>query len=164
MTVINALLYFAGGIVVGALLTRLLSRKTKQQKDLQKDLDKTRYELEQYRQELVDHFAQSAGLLDNIAKDYSKLYQHMAKTSTELMPNLPAQDNPFAARISHLTPVENETPEAAEKEEPQPEEAPEEEVIAQAPKDYSDEATGLLSGETSQEKRDEPEAPKEKVS
>ncbi len=154
MTWINALLYFVAGVAIGALITRMLTRKTKQQKDLQKDLDKTRYELEQYRQELVDHFAQSAGLLDNIAKDYSKLYQHMAKTSTELMPNLPAQDNPFAARISHLTPVEaDESNSEVETEEPSTE--------ATAPKDYSNEASGLLEGDSSLPKDAKPNEAKQ---
>ncbi len=84
--------------------------------------------MEQYRQELVDHFARSADLLDNIAKDYSKLYEHMAKTSTELMPNLPAQDNPFAHRISTLESVKNNATDD----------------VTDQPRDYANGATGLL--------------------
>ncbi|OAN16551.1 hypothetical protein A3K86_10300 [Photobacterium jeanii] len=126
MAWIYALLIFAAGALIGIFAARLGNKSLKQQKELQKDLDKSKYELEQYRQELVDHFARSAELLDNIAKDYSKLYEHMAKTSTELMPNLPAQDNPFAHRISTLEPVKD-TPE-----------------VADQPRDYANGATGLL--------------------
>lgn len=53
----------------------------------------------------------------------------MAKTSTELMPNLPAQDNPFSRRISTLVPVE----EGAE--------------VQDQPRDYANVATGLLKDE-----------------
>ncbi|MGF1692799.1 Z-ring associated protein ZapG [Photobacterium kagoshimensis] len=128
MAWIYALLIFAAGAIVGVFAARLGNKSLKQQKELQKDLDKSKYELEQYRQELVDHFARSADLLDNIAKDYSKLYEHMAKTSTELMPNLPAQDNPFAHRISTLESVKNN---AADN-------------VTDQPRDYANGATGLL--------------------
>lgn len=151
MTWIPALLIFVVGALIGAFVARLGNKNVKQQKELKKDLDKSRYELEQYRQELVDHFARSAELLDNVAKDYSKLYEHMAKTSTELMPNLPAQDNPFAHRISNLTAVKAEHSD--------------DETQGQ-PRDYANGATGLFSGKTEDksEVASEPEkAPEAKV-
>ncbi|MEZ8142617.1 hypothetical protein A1OO_02040 [Enterovibrio norvegicus FF-33] len=127
MAWINTLVFVIIGVVIGFIIARLTMRDNTQQKDLKKELEKSRYELEQYRQELVDHFAQSAELLDNISRDYSKLYQHMATTSAELMPNLPEQDNPFAKRISNLSEVIDDT---ASTQEP--------------PRDYSDGASGLL--------------------
>ncbi|CZF78331.1 MULTISPECIES: Z-ring associated protein ZapG [Grimontia] len=127
MAWINTLVFVIIGIVIGFIIARLTMRDNSQQKDLKKELEKSRYELEQYRQELVDHFAQSAELLDNISRDYSKLYQHMANTSAELMPNLPEQDNPFAKRISKISEV---TEESSSSQEP--------------PRDYSDGASGLL--------------------
>ncbi|MCC4799551.1 hypothetical protein BCT30_17095 [Enterovibrio norvegicus] len=129
MAEINIIAFGALGIVIGFLIGRFMNRDNTQQKDLKKELEKSRYEVEQYRQELVDHFAQSAELLDNISRDYSKLYQHMAATSAELMPNLPEQDNPFAKRISKLSDV---TPEA------------DSDTSQEQPRDYSGQATGLL--------------------
>lgn len=126
MAWIYALLIFIAGAAVGAFAARLGTKSLKNQKELKKELDKSKYELEQFRQELVDHFAQSSELLDNLAKDYSKLYEHMAKTSTELMPNLPEQDNPFSRRISTLEAVKNV-------------EAPQDQ-----PRDYANGASGLL--------------------
>ncbi|MGF1685839.1 DUF1043 family protein [Photobacterium japonica] len=131
MAWIYALLVFLAGAIVGAFATRLNNKGLKQQKELKKELDKSKYELEQFRQELVDHFAQSSELLDNIAKDYSKLYEHMAKTSTELMPNLPDQDNPFARRISTLEAVKGNQ---AAKDSSQDQ-----------PRDYANGATGLFN-------------------
>lgn len=130
MAWIYALLIFLAGALVGAFTARLGNKGLKQQKELKKDLDKSKYELEQYRQELVDHFACSAELLDNIAKDYSKLYEHMAKTSTELMPNLPEQDNPFSHRIGTLESVQQTA-----------------NPIHDQPRDYANGATGLLKSE-----------------
>ena len=43
---------------------------------MQKELEAAKFELEQQRQELVDHFAQTAEMLDTLGKDYTKLYQH----------------------------------------------------------------------------------------
>ncbi|GAB6263305.1 Z-ring associated protein ZapG [Photobacterium sp. CCB-ST2H9] len=137
MAWIYAILIFVAGALVGAFAARLGNKNLKQQKELQKELDKTKYQLEQYRQELIDHFARSSDLLDNLAKDYSKLYEHMAKTSAELMPNLPEQDNPFSQRISTLTAV-------AEASEPV---SQEEQESTQQPRDYANGASGLLKAE-----------------
>ncbi|MCQ1057168.1 Z-ring associated protein ZapG [Photobacterium sp. DNB23_23_1] len=149
MAWIYALLIFIAGAIVGAFATRLSNKGLKQQKELKKELEKSKYELEQFRQELVDHFAQSSDLLDNIAKDYSKLYEHMAKTSTELMPNLPAQDNPFARRISTLEAVKD-TKEAQDEQ----------------PRDYANGATGLLKDQKPEPVADElkPETEESKAS
>lgn len=131
MAWINSLIFLVIGIAVGFFIARMTTRDLKQQKNMKRELEKSRYELEQYRQELVDHFAQSAELLDTLSKDYNKLYQHMAKTSTDLMPNLPDQDNPFAKRLGKITEVKAET-------------------TSEPPRDYSDSASGLLnSGEES---------------
>lgn len=116
------------GLVAGYFLAKLMTPDANKQKSIQKDLEKSKFELEQQRQELADHFAQTAEMLDVLGKDYTKLYQHMAKTSTELLPNVPEQDNPFVKKIAQHT---------------------EEEIISkdngqEAPKDYAHGATGLL--------------------
>ncbi len=125
MAWINSLIFLVIGIAVGFFIARMTTRDLKQQKNMKRELEKSRYELEQYRQELVDHFAQSAELLDTLSKDYNKLYQHMAKTSSDLMPDLPDQDNPFAKRLGKITNLEVDT-------------------SNQPPRDYSGSASGLL--------------------
>ncbi|WP_297479818.1 Z-ring associated protein ZapG [uncultured Photobacterium sp.] len=146
MSWIIATAIFIAGIFAGYIINRLINKNQNQHSSLKKDLDKSKYELEQYRQELVDHFARSAELLDNVSKDYSKLYEHMAKTSMELMPNLPTQDNPFAQRIATLEPVEGNEP-------------IEDEVMDHQPRDYANGATGLFSGKpTAIEENETPQA------
>ncbi|MBC8952650.1 MULTISPECIES: Z-ring associated protein ZapG [Xenorhabdus] len=100
MTWEYALIGLIIGFIVGALAVRFGSSKVRQQNELQAELEKNRTELEEYRKELVSHFARSAELLDNMARDYRQLYQHMAKSSNDLMPNMPIQDNPFNYRLS----------------------------------------------------------------
>ncbi len=66
-------------------------------------------------------------MLDALGKDYTKLYQHMAQTSSQLLPNIPEQDNPF---VKQLTEPKSENKTIAD------------ENIQ--PKDYANGATGVL--------------------
>ncbi|HCG7133770.1 TPA: DUF1043 family protein [Vibrio parahaemolyticus] len=116
------------GTIVGVVISRLTTPEYKKQKSVQKELEAAKFELEQQRQELVDHFAQTAEMLDTLGKDYTKLYQHMAKTSSELLPNLPEQDNPFDKKTAMSSEqIKEDKPEVNEQ-----------------PKDYANGATGLL--------------------
>ncbi|HHE0555103.1 TPA: Z-ring associated protein ZapG [Vibrio parahaemolyticus] len=116
------------GTIVGVVISRLTTPEYKKQESVQKELEAAKFELEQQRQELVDHFAQTAEMLDTLGKDYTKLYQHMAKTSSELLPNLPEQDNPFDKKTAMSS---------EQIKEDQPE-------VNEQPKDYANGATGLL--------------------
>ncbi|UJF19092.1 DUF1043 family protein [Vibrio sp. SS-MA-C1-2] len=138
MDLVNGLIFFVVGALLGFLIARLTNKNAAQHKELKKELDKSQYELEQYRQELVDHFSHSAELMDNIAKNYSKLYKHMAKTSEDLMPNLPAQDNPFIDRIPPIPESQQKSVDVTPEEQKKTDEAP---------RDYAAGATGLLKDE-----------------
>ncbi|MFB6434952.1 MAG: Z-ring associated protein ZapG [Candidatus Malihini olakiniferum] len=87
------------GIIIGAVAMRFCSRTLRKQQALQGELEKRKIELETYRQDLVGHFARSAELLDNMAKDYRQLYEHIAKSSSNLLPDLPVQESPFRYRL-----------------------------------------------------------------
>ena len=125
---IYALVGLLVGMVLGVAISRLTTPGYKKQKSVQKDLDNAKFELEQQKQDLADHFAQTAEMLDSLGKEYTKLYQHMAKTSAELLPNLPEQDNPFDKKTAMSTDVAEEQQEDANEQ----------------PKDYANGATGLL--------------------
>jgi len=116
------------GTIVGVVISRLTTPEYKKQKSVQKELESAKFELEQQRQELVDHFAQTAEMLDTLGKDYTKLYQHLAKTSSELLPNLPEQDNPFDKKTAMAS-------EQIKEDQPN---------VNEQPKDYANGATGLL--------------------
>jgi uncharacterized membrane-anchored protein YhcB (DUF1043 family) len=123
------------GCVVGVIVSRITTPQYKNQKNLQKELDGTKFALEQQRQELMDHFSQTADMLDTIGKDYTKLYQHLAKTSSELIPNVSEQDNPFLKTIEKNNRLTNAT------------DAEDETNSDTPPKDYANGPTGLLKGE-----------------
>ncbi|PWC13009.1 Z-ring associated protein ZapG [Brenneria corticis] len=129
MTWEYALIGLVAGIIIGAVAMRFGNRKLRQQQTLQHELEKSKAELEEYRQELVGHFARSAELLDNMANDYRQLYQHMAKSSSSLLPDLPGQDNPFKYRLTEAEADNDQVP------------------VDMPPRDYSDGASGLLRGE-----------------
>ncbi|NRA70084.1 MAG: YhcB family protein [Gammaproteobacteria bacterium] len=44
-------------------------------------------ELKQYKQDVEQHFSSSADLLNKMATDYSKIYQHMAASQQTLLPD-----------------------------------------------------------------------------
>ena len=89
------------------------------------ELEKNKAELDEYREELVSHFARSAELLDTMAHDYRQLYQHMAKSSSSLLPELSAEANPFRNRLAESEASNDQAP-------------------VQMPRDYSEGASGLL--------------------
>lgn len=130
MTWEYALIGLIAGIIIGAVAMRFGNRKMRQQQALQRELEKSKAELEEYRQELVGHFARSAELLDNMARDYRQLYQHMAKSSNNLLPDVPGQDNPFKYRLTEAEADNDQAP------------------VDMPPRDYSDGASGLLRGES----------------
>lgn len=127
---IYALVGLLAGAVIGFIISRLTAPNYKKQKNLYKDLETAKFQLEQQKQELTDHFAQSAEMLDSLGKEYTKLYQHMTKTSAELLPNMPEQDNPFAQKVTEHNASQNA-----------------DDSLEDAPKDYASGATGLLREE-----------------
>lgn len=126
MTWEYALIGLVVGFIIGALVVRYGNPKLRQQKTAQAELDKKSTELEEYRKELVGHFARSAELLDNMARDYRQLYKHMAQSSSELMPDMPAQDNPFNYRLTESEADNDQAP------------------VKMPPRDYSEGASGLF--------------------
>lgn len=127
MTWEYALIGLVVGIIIGAVAMRFGNRKLRQQQALQFELEKNKTELDSYREELVNHFARSAELLDNMADDYRQLYQHMAKSSSNLLPEMSAEENPFHNRLTESEASNDQAP-------------------VQMPRDYSDGASGLLRG------------------
>ncbi|XPE37349.1 ZapG family protein [Shigella flexneri] len=49
-------------------------------------------------------------ILDTMAHDYRQLYQHMAKSSSSLLPELSAEANPFRNRLAESEASNNQAP------------------------------------------------------
>lgn len=127
----------AAGLLVGFLIGRV-SKKSPDAELLRKELDKTRTELDAYKQEMVAHFANSSDILDKMARDYRQLYDWMAKSSKHLISNSDIQNNPLP-KLHQITGNENLAGTKPAYDAP--------------PRDYSDGSSGLFNkGLDSEEK------------
>ncbi len=84
----SALVGLVVGLILGYLLLRLTKDSVKKQLQTETELKKAKSELDQQKQNLEKHFSESAELLKTLAQDYQKLYQHLADSSAELLPQL----------------------------------------------------------------------------
>lgn len=120
-----ALVGLVVGLIIGALAMRFAHRGLREQQALKYELEMKKSELEEYHKELTGHFARSAELLDKMAGDYRELYQHMAKSSGSLLPEMSSETNPFHNRLGESEASNDQSP-------------------VRIPRDYSEGASGLL--------------------
>ena len=131
------------GLIIGWVLAYVLLRLTKdsvkKQIKTEAELQQVQTELNNQKQQLEKHFAESAELLKTLAQDYQKLYRHLATSSTQFLPELTNnplfEQNLISAEPSEKT--ENNT------------EKTEEDIKAEkdAPRDYSEGSSGILKAE-----------------
>ncbi|POY44833.1 MULTISPECIES: YhcB family protein [Avibacterium] len=125
------------GLVVGFVLAYLLLRFTKdsvkKQVKTEAELQKVKSELDQQKQHLEKHFSESADLLKTLAQDYQKLYQHLATSSVQLLPQL-ENKSLFENQLEQKKPEETTTEAENSSEE-------------NAPRDYSEGSSGILKAE-----------------
>lgn len=131
------------GLIIGWVLAYVLLRLTKdsvkKQIKTEAELQQVQTELNNQKQQLEKHFAESAELLKTLAQDYQKLYRHLATSSTQFLPELTNnplfEQNLISAESSEKT--ENNT------------EKTEEDIKAEkdAPRDYSEGSSGILRAE-----------------
>ncbi|URL05693.1 DUF1043 family protein [Avibacterium sp. 21-595] len=127
------------GLVVGFVLAYLLLRFTKdsvkKQVKTETELQKVKSELAQQKQYLEKHFSESADLLKTLAQDYQKLYQHLATSSVQLLPQLegkPLFKNQLEQKKTEETATKGESENHTEE---------------NAPRDYSEGSSGILKAE-----------------
>ncbi len=77
---------FVIGLIVGYVLLGLTKGSVKKFTQLEKEFKKLKAEKEVKETQLETHFSESAELLSTLAKDYKKLYTHLADSSEKLLP------------------------------------------------------------------------------
>ncbi|MEG9475538.1 YhcB family protein [Mannheimia indoligenes] len=77
---------FIVGAVVGCTLVRVFNSNVRKQHELERELKQTKTQFDEQKQQLEQHFEQSAQLLSTLAADYKKLYAHLAQSSEKLLP------------------------------------------------------------------------------
>lgn len=129
----DMLIYLIIGLVIGFAITfifmSIFSPKSRKYAKVKQELDQTKSELVAQKQMIVKHFSHSAEILDNMAKDFRRLYQHMAENSSQFVDNENVQSLDFDSSSDlNLGGTEEIT-------------------LGKQPKDYSDNSSGLLKDE-----------------
>lgn len=74
----------AGLLVIGYLAGRLTAPGDRHNEALRDERDAARQELNAMRDQVNDHFGESARLFGNLAQDYRALYEHFAHSARDL--------------------------------------------------------------------------------
>ncbi|MDH2998474.1 hypothetical protein A1D22_10725 [Pasteurellaceae bacterium LFhippo2] len=77
---------FVVGVIIGYVILRATNISLQKQQKLEADLKQATQKFDEQKQQLEQHFEQSATLLATLAEDYKKLYTHLAQGSQELLP------------------------------------------------------------------------------
>lgn len=116
------------GIIIGIILTNIFSPKARKFNKLQVECDESKQQLIAQKQIIVKHFAHSAEILDNMANDFRRLYQHMAENSS----NLISQADINALNMAPIKPIHEKI-------------QPTKSFMNSQPKDYASSHSGLMN-------------------
>lgn len=79
-----ALASFVIGCIIGALLTRTLSPQQQKARTLEGQLQDSEKKLTEYQQEVTEHFAQTAELVNNLTQSYRDVHEHLSSDALKL--------------------------------------------------------------------------------
>ncbi len=82
LIMVSAITLCIGGLL-GAVISRTLL-PPEMQKDLEQRLQSSREELDQYQQDVAQHFAETSQLVSNLTNSYKEVHDHLAKGAIEL--------------------------------------------------------------------------------
>ena len=85
MSLSMALIWFAAGLVAGAVAARLFSLRQFNQHKLQLELDESRQQLQKYRNDVSHHLDTTNQLMAQLQDNYEKIARHMARTKMQLI-------------------------------------------------------------------------------
>ena len=137
---VTALIALVVGSGLGALIARRYSFDGRKQRELERSVDKLLQQQKDYQHEVVEHFSDTAKLLNNLAESYRDVHNHLASGASQLCAD-------EAGTILRAIP-EDSLAQVTTAQEPQ---------AVQPPLDYAPKAspfaTGILNEEFGLEKR-----------
>ncbi|MBU2926256.1 DUF1043 family protein [Colwellia sp. 1_MG-2023] len=140
MTVLSALIIFVVGAIVGFFANHFLSSSNQEQRKLSEQVSKSEAALSQYKVDVSEHLATSAGLLEQMNNTCQTAMKQM-KESTQLLQRVTTNDADGMPFFSQET--QEQLAQTAglrhEKRSTQQDES-----STEAPLDYSNEASGLF--------------------
>lgn len=118
MTWLIGLISFAVGLVVGAVVYKILKSDEAKVKLLEEQLEALEREHETYKDNVHSHFNNSATLLNNLTDSYREVYRHMATGAQALCPEYISDQLSHSARAQEA--LTRDTFGEAAEEEPAP--------------------------------------------
>ncbi|KFA58682.1 hypothetical protein A9G34_09360 [Gilliamella sp. Choc4-2] len=105
--VIYLIIGFAVGFIISFIIMNVISPKARKYASVKRELEQAQEELKTQKQIIAKHFSHSAEILDNMAKDFRRLYQHMAENSQQIIgndniPNIRIDSEPNADTQNNL--------------------------------------------------------------
>ncbi len=79
-----AVLMLVIGCVIGALMVRTLSPQEQKSRNLESKLQESEKKLTQYQQEVTEHFAQTAKLVNTLTQSYRDVHEHLSSDALKL--------------------------------------------------------------------------------
>ncbi|MBX2809271.1 MAG: DUF1043 family protein [Cellvibrionaceae bacterium] len=79
-----AVIALAGGFILGALSTRVFSADRKRSQRLESRLQQADTTLQNYQQQVTQHFSETANLVNNLTQSYKEVHQHLANNALKL--------------------------------------------------------------------------------
>ncbi len=79
------------GAAVTATLNRRLSPDSRKQRDLERTMERLSQQQKNYQHDVVEHFTDTAKLLDNLAESYRDVHNHLANGASKLTDNSSSQ-------------------------------------------------------------------------
>ncbi|MGX2950064.1 YhcB family protein [Ursidibacter sp. B-7004-1] len=114
---------FIVGAIIGYVVLKATNANAQKQQKLENELKVATAKLDAQKEQLEQHFQQSANLLATLAEDYKKLYTHLAKGSQNLLPDEATQKIEFFKQSQLAEKSTNDD---------------------EQPKDYSEGSSGIL--------------------
>ncbi|OCG59311.1 hypothetical protein A9G41_05160 [Gilliamella sp. Nev5-1] len=112
------------GFIIGFIFVNVISPKARKYTKVKHELEQAKDELIAQKQMIAKHFSHSAEILDSMANDFRRLYQHMAESSGQFIDS----DN-----VSSLDFDSSSNPHETK-----------EITLDKQPRDYSDNSSGLF--------------------
>lgn len=72
------------GIIIGTVLNRTVSPEATKSRALESRLQETEQKLTDYQQEVTEHFADTAKLVNNLTQSYKDVHEHLATNALRL--------------------------------------------------------------------------------
>lgn len=112
MELIPGLIITIGAFVAGVLSAKYFSQNASRIKELEVTIEKNKQEFQSYKNDVAEHFSQSASLFGDITEKYRSLYEHMSTGATSLCDR---RSVPRELATAHVDLLTIESPELAPK-------------------------------------------------